>query len=98
MTMLTAKADVATEHASLNLKKLCRHFGHKTEATFDDHQGEIRFPFGGVGQLAAEGDRLTLTVRADNEEALNRTEQVLASHLVRFAHKEDIQVQWQPLQ
>ena len=92
--MPITQAMVETANPSLNLKKLCRHFSHKADTEFDDMRGEIRFPFG-VATLAAQADELVLHGRADSEEALDRLEQVMASHLVRFASKESLVVEWQ---
>ncbi len=57
----------STEHASLYLKKLCRHFGHKVEAEFDDHQGRIQFPFGSC-ELTADATTLQLHCQADTDQ------------------------------
>ena len=93
--MLSATAQVSTAKASINLKKLCRHFGHKVEASFDDHRGEIHFAFGDVFLVAEEGV-LSMKVQADNEENLATGQKVMADHLVRFASDEPLQVDWQP--
>jgi hypothetical protein len=92
--MPTTRATVKTESPSLNLKKLCRHFSHKTETEFDDERGEIRFPFG-TALLHAQPGELVLQGRSDSGEALERLEGVIASHLVRFASKESLTVEWQ---
>jgi len=34
----------STEHASLYLKKLCRHFSHKVETEFDTTRAGFSFP------------------------------------------------------
>ncbi|GAB2802514.1 DUF2218 domain-containing protein [Halomonas shantousis] len=92
--MATTYAAVTTENPSLNMKKLCRHFGHKVEATFDDERGEIHFPFG-TATLTAEEGVLVMQGRADSDEDIARFEQVMADHLVRFASKESLTVEWQ---
>lgn len=93
-TLLTTHANVATESPSINLKKLCRHFGHKIEVEFDDARGEIRFPFG-TATLEARESLLQLRGSAATEEELERLEQVVADHLVRFANKETLSIEWQ---
>lgn len=92
--LITTYTNVATESPSINLKKLCRHFGHKIEVEFDDTQGKIRFPFGTV-TLAAQESLLQLQGSAATEEELERLEQVVADHLVRFANKETLSIKWQ---
>ena len=51
---------IETPRAGVYLKQLCRHFGHKVETTFDDHDGRISFAFGEC-ELRADDGRLELT-------------------------------------
>ena len=37
-------AEVATANASRYLQQLCKHFGHKVEASFDEKAGIVRLP------------------------------------------------------
>lgn len=92
--MPTTRATVITAQPSLNLKKLCRHFGHKVEARFDDQRGEIHFPFAHA-TLEAQDDRLLLVGQGDDDTQLERFEQVLSDHLLRFAGKEALTIAWQ---
>ncbi|MEC9483270.1 MAG: DUF2218 domain-containing protein [Halomonas sp.] len=92
--MPSTQAVVKTDNPSTNLKKLCRHFSHKTDTEFNDEQGEIRFPFG-VVTLEARGEALIIHGQSESEAELERLEQVVASHLVRFASKESLVVEWQ---
>ena len=73
------------------LRKLCKHFGHKVSVEFDARQGSISLPFGTCDLLAGEGS-LTLTVSGDDIEKL---EQVIGSHLERFAFRESLDVSWE---
>lgn len=83
----------ATENASLYMKKLCRHFGHKVPATFDDERGRIEFPFGEC-ELVARPEGLQLRCSAEADQA-ERMKDVMESHLLRFASKETLQLNWQ---
>ena len=38
---------------------------------------------------------LTLHVQADDEASLTRLEEVVASHLVRFGYRDELQVNWE---
>lgn len=87
-------SEVSTPSASTNMKKLCRHFSHKIEVSFDDEHGEITFPFG-RGLLDATDGQLRMTAEAADLESLARTEQVLADHLVRFGSRETLVIEWQ---
>jgi hypothetical protein len=100
MAMMTSTARVATELPRRYLIQLCRHFDHKLPVTLDetvatDAAGRIEFPFG-VCDLAIEPGLLVLRVVAADAEALSRTEDVVARHLVRFAFREPPQISWGP--
>ena len=84
---------VETPKASVYLKQLCRHFGHRVETTFDDHDGRISFAFGEC-ELRASGDGLELTAIAESREARERVESVVGSHLERCAFREELRVTW----
>lgn len=88
-----ATAHVATPKASQYLQTLCKHFGHRRPVTFDKAAGEIAFE-GGTCRLAAEGETLTLTVEAPDTALCERLQEVIGSHLLRFAFKEEITVDW----
>jgi len=84
---------VRTPKASVYLKQLCRHFGHRVETAFDDRDGRIRFAFGEC-ELHAGDELLELTAIADDRDARERVESVVGSHLERFAFREDLHVTW----
>jgi hypothetical protein len=84
---------IETSSAGVYLKQLCRHFGHRVETTFDDHDGKISFAFGEC-ELHAFDDRLQLTAVADEAAARERVESVVGSHLERFAFREELRVAW----
>ncbi|MFC0283786.1 DUF2218 domain-containing protein [Camelimonas abortus] len=90
---LSSRAEVATASASKYLQQLCKHFGHKVEATFDAHNGRVTFPMG-TCELAASDAALVMRLAAADAQALERLKQVMASHLVRFAFREELTVTW----
>jgi hypothetical protein len=90
---MTSEARISTPKASVYMKQLCRHFAHKVDASFDDERGRIAFP-AGVCRLEAAGGVLVLAADADDEESLRRVEDVVASHLERFASRDDLEVAW----
>jgi hypothetical protein len=91
-----SRADVTTAKASGYLQQLCKHFGHKVPASFDARRGRIEFQ-GGVCELdAADPGVLRLRVVASRPEDRERLEGVVASHLVRFAFREELAVAWRP--
>ena len=88
-----AQATVPTQKAARYLKALCNHFDRKATASYDDVNGRVQFPFGEC-TLQAQADALQITVVAESETMLARTKHVVADHLVRFGHKEELQVNW----
>ena len=91
--MPTAKAEIATDRASRYLQQLCKHFAHKLPATFGPEQGRIEFSLG-TCQLTATDGLLTMQAEAADETSLAQVERVVASHLQRFAFREELKVGW----
>lgn len=93
--MLTSEARVSTPNASLYLKKLCKHFRHKVEAEWDDHQGIAHFPMG-TGLFTATADTLIMRCEAESEDALGTVQWIIDDHLTRFSRTENLVAAWQP--
>ncbi|WP_412049259.1 MULTISPECIES: DUF2218 domain-containing protein [unclassified Hoeflea] len=81
---------VQTPKASQYLQQLCKHFGHKVPVEFDPLNGSIKLPFG-ICMLEARGEELILSVEGDDT---GKLEQVIGSHLERFAFRESLNVTW----
>ncbi len=90
---IAATAEIATTNAKRYLTQLCKHFEHKIPVTYGDRDGEITFSLGTCALRADEGV-LKLHVVATNQAALPQLEDVVARHLIRFAFREDIDVEW----
>jgi hypothetical protein len=90
---MESEARVPTEKSAQYMKQLCRHFGHRVKTDFTDETGRIEFDFG-VCELRAEPDALAMKVDAADNESMTRLENVVGSHLERFAHREELQVSW----
>ncbi len=90
----TSEARIATASALRYLGQLCKHFGHKVPASLEGDHGWIAFDFGRC-HLAATAEELSLHNTAATPENLERLEQVIASHLERFAFRETLAVTWQ---
>lgn len=88
-----ATARVETPRASRYLRALCNHFDRKVQAEYDDNEGRIHFPFGEC-ELHATDEALEIRVTAVSEVRLARARRVVADHLVRFAQKETLHVDW----
>ena len=91
---LYAEIRIETNQASSYLQRLCKHFGHKAEVEFTPDKGSIIFDFGRA-QLEAAPDALTISAHAETEENLERLKRVMASHLERFAFREELRVRWE---
>lgn len=84
---------VNTELGALYLKKLCRHFARRVPVMMSGTQGRIEFPFG-PGRINAEDQQMHLQIEVSDPADIDRAEQIVAEHLIRMAHKEDLTVQW----
>jgi hypothetical protein len=90
---LTSQASVSTEKPVPYMRQLCKHFGHKVDASFDDDSGYIQFEFGRCELHAAAGV-LQLAVSAGDDEDRRRMQQVIGSHLERFGKRDELSVSW----
>ena len=91
---LLSRAQIATPKAASYLIQLCKHFGHKIEASYADNTGRVVFD-GGVCTLNSEDpNTLIAEVSADSDDKLATLEDVIERHLKRFAFKEELNVQW----
>lgn len=95
-TETRSRAVVETETASRYLQQLCKHFAHKVEVRFDPTEGEVRFDIG-ICRMKAEAGQLVLETEALLPENRTRLEDVVAQHLLRFAFRDNLKVEWQPV-
>ena len=93
MTEHSSHAETRTAKARTYMIQLCKHFGHKMPVTYDDAHARIEFPMG-VCKADVDGDVLHLTAIAADEARLPQLQDVIARHLVRFAFKEDLAIDW----
>ncbi len=71
------------------MQQLCKHFAHKVPVTFDVREGKCIFTCG-TAVLVAEASALRIDVVAEDVEGLAQTKDVIESHLLRFAFREDL--------
>lgn len=91
--MPKATAIVPTTHASRYLQQLCKHWAHKFAVEFSPEHGTIDLGENRLVILDADAEKLTTTVET-SEENLARLEEVVASHVVRFAFREELVFDW----
>ncbi|WP_445504974.1 DUF2218 domain-containing protein [Microvirga sp. G4-2] len=92
--MARETALVPTSNGTRYLQQLCKHWSHKLDVQLSENEGIVRFP-NAVATMKADGDKLTVTVEAEDGETLERMKGVVASHLDRFAFREaPLPFQW----
>ncbi|MFC0545285.1 DUF2218 domain-containing protein [Kutzneria chonburiensis] len=89
----TTQALVATDRPSRYLVQLCKHFGHKIQTVWTEHEGELYFDFG-TAVLRTRPEGLHITCTTGDAEALDRLADVVERHLVRFGAKDELVVAW----
>jgi hypothetical protein len=89
----TAQTTIPTAHASRYLQQLCKHFAHKLPAECTPTDGSICFPMGKT-ELHANGQNLNISVQVADAADLDRLKEVVVSHLIRFAFREELTVDW----
>jgi uncharacterized protein len=94
MAEIASHAEVLTNKPVAYMRQLCKHFGHKTDASFGDDSGYIQFEFGRC-ELHAADSTLRLAVTAADDERHERMERVVGSHLERFGRRDGLTVTWQ---
>jgi hypothetical protein len=90
-------AEIATPNSSKYLQQLCKHFQHKLPVTYDQHSGQIAFNIGECRLNAADGI-LKLTLTSPDDAQMANLQDVVARHLVRFAFREELHIDWRPAQ
>ncbi len=88
-------AEIATPNASRYLQQLCKYFAHRVPASFDTATGQIEFPTGACHLDAGDG-LLKLSLASPGSAGMTRLQDVVARHLLRFAFRERMQIDWQP--
>jgi hypothetical protein len=75
------------------MTQLCKHFDHKLPVTLAESSGSITFG-AGLCTLTADAEALVLHVTSPDDEALARTQDVVARHLLRFAFRAPPEIVW----
>jgi hypothetical protein len=91
--MLNKTASIKTEHGQRYLQMLCKHFKHKVSAGWDEEQGWVEFAMGRC-ELNCTNELLQVRCQADNVKDLQEITDTVKSHFDRFAHKQQLILQW----
>jgi len=81
-------ADFATERATALMGTLGKHFGHKIPVQIADDKVLLQFEMG-EATLTTTPTGLHLVLEGADDAQLERLRDVVESHLLRFAHRED---------
>lgn len=93
MTTLHSEVRVTTTRAGHYLGQLCKHFAHKIRAEHSETRGRLEFPWC-LCTLEAAGDLLILRAEAKDTPSLDQVEEVVGSHLARFAFRDKPEIRW----
>jgi len=88
-----AQALVATHAATRYAKQLRSHLGQKAEICSEPDGLRVILGAGSC-LLLARADALELRAESDTLDGLDRTKEVVGSHLERFGQREGLAVQW----
>lgn len=88
-----SEARISSASADRYLVQLCKHFQHRVPVTLQEDSGAIVFD-AGVCALKASDGVLTMAVDAADAERLEKLKDVVARHLVRFAFREELLIEW----
>jgi len=92
--MPRSEARVVTDRPHRYAKQLASHLGRKVETSWDEETGRGALTFGlGSATLTAEPGVLLLAVEGEAEN-LDRLEDVVGRHLVRFGVKDELVAEW----
>jgi uncharacterized protein len=92
--MPRSEARVVTDRPHRYAKQLAAHLGRKVESSWDEETGRGALAFGlGSATLAAEPGVLLLAVEGEAGN-LDRLEDVVGRHLVRFGSKDELVAEW----
>lgn len=87
-------AVVKTDHGAAYLKRLCNHFSHKVPTTVTENEGLIEFPFGKC-LIEVEESQMRFSLAVIDPGDIQRAEDVVASHLLRMANRDEPEVTWE---
>lgn len=84
---MESHARVVTDKAARYMMQLAKHWAHRFDVRYDDTSAHVPLPLGRC-RMTAHADGLDITVEAADHEGLARLEDLVATHLDRFAFRE----------
>lgn len=91
---MDSHARLTTDRAVRYMSQLGKHWSHKFPVLLGEADCEIDLPIGRC-VMRADGEGLDVTASAETADDLSKLEDVIASHLARFAFREgEISFSW----
>ncbi|WP_407297500.1 DUF2218 domain-containing protein [Stutzerimonas zhaodongensis] len=91
--MSESTVQIETTDASRLIRRLCKHWSHKFEVSYDDQKGQIALGDTLCTLTAGEGS-LTAQLQTEDEARLDQMETVVADHLQRMSADETFTFAW----
>ncbi|MFT3966042.1 MAG: DUF2218 domain-containing protein [Sphingobium sp.] len=85
--MAESRVSIATLNGGRYLRQLCKHWAHRLEVEETGDQACLRLPQAFL-TMAADPSALHIHLRADQDGDLQAMQEVVSSHLDRFAFRE----------
>ena len=93
--MLNSCAALEIDRPERYAKQLVSHISHKAVTLADDTGlTTVTFGFGATGTVSVNEKSVLLSAQAETQDALERAQDVLGRHLLKFAKLEDQQLTW----
>ena len=87
-------AQIVTIEPSRIILRLCKHWGHKFNVSYDEEQGQIDLTDYGSCHMQQVPDGLAFTLHCPDASVLPRLQQVVAEHAQRMARNEHFDFHW----
>ena len=90
---MSLSANIRTASAARIMKRLCKHWSHKLQVSYDDDQGRVLFD-PAVLNMQVLPQSLQATLSHADDDTLIRLQQVVADHLQRMAQPKVLVIEW----
>lgn len=94
--MSSSRTVIITHNARRYLQQLSKHWAHKFETHYTPSSSKIALPLGET-RLTADETSLAIDIASHKSEDLTVLQNVVQTHIERFAFKETLEFDWQPV-
>jgi hypothetical protein len=93
--MLNSCTALVIDRPERYAKQLAAHISHKAQESVEtEGLTTITFGFGATGTISVSADSVLLSAQSESQEGLERAQDVLGRHLLKFAKLEDQKLVW----